>query len=86
MVDIQQIAIKVEVGIAAGLDGSVGWLTGGCARWKVEFCVYSERREGDARDALGGELLGIHDDDFLNVRVRGLVPVGSERSHCDGLG
>jgi hypothetical protein len=86
MVDVQQIAVKVEVGIATSLNSSVCGFASRCARWEVELCKYSKGWEGYTRDALGGELLSIYDNNFLDVGVRGLMPVGSERSHCDGSG
>jgi hypothetical protein len=86
MVDVQQIAVKVEVGIATGLNSSICGFASRCARWEVELCKYSEGWERYTRDALGGEFLCIYDNNFLDVGVRGLMPVGSERSHCDGLG
>ena len=86
MVDVQQVAVEVEVSIATGLNSSVCGFASGCARWEVEFRKYSKGWERYTRDALGGEFLGIYDNNFLDVGVRGLVPVGSERSHCDGLG
>lgn len=81
MVDVQQIAVEVEVGIAAGLDGGVGGLRGRGAGRKVELGEDGEGRESDAGDALGGEL-GRVLDDFLDVGVRGTVPMGDERCHC----
>jgi hypothetical protein len=86
MVDVQQITVQAEVGITASLDSSVGGLAGGCARREIELCVYGKGWKGDPRDALGSEFLGVYDDNFLNVWVRGLLPVGSERSHCDSFG
>jgi hypothetical protein len=86
MVDVQQVAVQVEVGIAAGLDSSVGGFAGRCARWEIELCKYGKGWERDSGDALGGEFLGVYNDNFLDIRVRGLLPVGSERSHCDSLG
>jgi hypothetical protein len=82
MVNVQQVTVQVEMSVAACLNGSVGRFAGGRARREIELRKDSKRWEGNARDALGGEFLGVHDDDFLDVGVRGLVPVGSERSHC----
>jgi len=86
MVDVQQIAVKVEVGIATSLNSSVCGFASRCARWEVELCKYSKGWEGYTRDALGGDFLSIYDNNFLDVGVRGLMPVGSKRSHCDRLG
>lgn len=84
VVDVQQVAVEVEMGVAARLDGGVGGLRGGSAGRKVELCEDGERGEGDARDALCGEL-GRVLNDLLDVRVGGTVPVGDEGCHC-GVG
>lgn len=81
MVDVQQVAVQVEVSVPAGLDGRVGGLIGRGAGGKVELCEHGKGREGDARDALCGELFGVDDDDLLDVGVGRLLPVGDERSH-----
>ena len=81
MVDVQQIAVQVEVSVAASLDGRVRGLIGRGARWKVELCKHGKGREGNSRDALCGELFGVDDDDLLDVGVGRLLPVGDERSH-----
>lgn len=85
MVDVQQITVQTEVSVAAGLNSSVGGFAGSGARREIELCKYGKGWKRNSRDALGGKLLGVYDDNFLNVRVRGLLPVGSERSHCDSL-
>ena len=82
MVNVQQVTVQVEMSVAACLNGGVGRFAGGRARREIELCKDSKRWEGNARDALGGEFLGIYDNNFLDVGVRGLMPVGSERSHC----
>lgn len=81
MVDVQQIAVQVEVSVAAGLDGRVRGLIGRGARGEVELCEHGKGGEGNARDALCGELFGVDDDDLLDVGVGRLLPVGDERSH-----
>lgn len=81
MVDVQQIAVQVEVSVTTGLDGRVRGLIGRGAGGKVELCKHGKRGEGDARDALCGELFGVDDDDLLDVGVGRLLPVGDERSH-----
>ena len=81
MVNVQQVTVQVEMSVAAGLNGSVSRFAGGRAGGEVELCENCKWWERNARDALGGEFLGVHDDDFLDVWVRGLVPMGSERSH-----
>lgn len=82
MVDVQQVAVQVEVRVAAGLDGRVRGLIGRGAGGEVELCKDGKGRQGDARDALCGEFLGVDDDDLLDVRVGRLLPVGDEGSHC----
>jgi hypothetical protein len=80
VVDVEQIAVEVEVGVTASLDGRVGRLRGGSARREVELGENGEGRESDARDALGGEF-GRVLDDFLDVRVGGTGPVGDDGCH-----
>lgn len=82
MIDVQQIAVQVEMSIATSLHSSVGGFADARARREIELCVDSKRRERNTRDTLGGEFLGVDDDDLLDLGVGGLMPVGSERSHC----
>lgn len=80
MVDEQQVAVEVQVALLARLDGRVGGLLGDGAGREGQLGVDGKGRQGDAGEALGGEL-GLVDDDLLDVRVRGLVPVGGEGGH-----
>lgn len=52
------------------------------ARREVEPGKQRKRGERDAGEALCGEFSLVDDDDFLDVGVRGLLPVRSKRGHC----
>lgn len=80
MINIQQITVQIEVRVPAHLHRSIRRLVGNRARREVEFCEYRERRERHFGIALGGEFF-IVDNDVLDGRVRGLVPVRSEGRH-----
>jgi hypothetical protein len=82
MIDVQQIAVQVEMRIATSLHSSVCGLADARARRKFELCKDGKGRERNARDTFGSEFLGVDDYDLLDLGVGGLVPVGSERSHC----
>lgn len=66
--------------IFSHLNGGISWSVGHRARRKVQSRVERERREGDPRETLGGEL-GIVDDNLLDLGVRRLVPMRNERCH-----
>lgn len=80
VIDVQQVAVEVEVGVATRLDGGVGGLLGGGAGRPGEAGEDGKGRERDAGDALGGEL-GLVDEHLLDGRVGGLLPGGGERRH-----
>jgi hypothetical protein len=82
VIDVKQITVQVEMRITTCLHSSVSGFADARARRKFEFCKDRKGRERNTRDALGGEFLGVDDDDLLDLGVGGLVPVGSERSHC----
>ena len=81
VVDVQQIAVEVQVLVTAHLDGGVGRLVGRGAWWEVKLGEDGEGRQGHFGDALGAEL-GLVDDDLLDIGVGGLNPVWRERGHC----
>lgn len=81
MVDIQQIAVQVQVLVTATLDGRIRRLLGRRARGVLELGEQRERRQGNLGDALG-RVLGLVDDEVKTVRVRGLDPVGLDGCHC----
>lgn len=80
VVNIQQVTVEVEMPIASHLHSGIRGLWGFCAWRKVEPGKQRKGRQSDAREALGGEF-GLVDDDLLNVRVRGLLPMRSDGSH-----
>lgn len=81
VIDIQQIAIQIKMAMPAHLHGGVRRLVGNSARREGELRKDSKRRQCHLGVAHGGELLLV-DDDFLNGRVRGLLPVRGEGGHC----
>lgn len=80
MVEIQKIAVEVEVPVPADLDRGVGRLVGQGARGKGQLRDDGEGGRGGRGHALGGEL-GLTDDELQEVRVGRLCPVRLERCH-----
>ena len=65
------------------LDRRVRGLVGQGAGREGQLGEVAEGGEADLGDALGAEL-GLVNQDFLDVGVRGLRPVGRERCHREG--
>ncbi len=86
MVNVQQVTVEVEVRVPASLDSRIGGLIGIGARRKGKLGKDGKWREGDAGQALCGEG-GLVDDDFLDLEVGRLRPVGGDGRHgrCRGL-
>lgn len=80
VVNVQQVAVEVEVAVLGHLDGGVGGLVGGGAGREGHLGEEAKGRQGHARQALGREL-GLVDDDLLDGRVRRLLPVRLEGRH-----
>lgn len=76
MVNINQITIQIQMFISSHLYRRIRRFLSACARWESHFCEESERWEGDAGDGLGGEFVGVCEEDFLDLGVRGLRPGG----------
>lgn len=81
MVDIQQVAVEIQVLVTATLDGSIRRLVGRRAGGELELGKQRKGRQSNLGDALGREL-GLVDDEVKTVRVGGLDPVGLDGSHC----
>ena len=81
VIDVQQVAVEVQVAMLADLHRGIGRVLGHSAGRKVELGIDSKGRQGHLGQALGGEF-GAVDDDPLNGRVGGLMPMGGERAHC----
>jgi hypothetical protein len=75
MVNINQIAVQVQMRIPPLLDSGIG----GFARWRggreIDLGEHAVRCDGDFGERLGGECCGV-DDDFLDGAVGGLRPGG----------
>ena len=84
MIDIHQVRIEVQMLVPAHLDCGIGWSVGGRAWREGQLREEAVRRERHAGDGASGELGGGGDEDLLDLGMRGLSPVGSERCHCDG--
>jgi hypothetical protein len=82
VVDVQQVAVEVQVLVTAELNGSVGRAVGQGTRRECHLGVECKGGERHPGDALGGEL-GIVDDDLLDVRMGWTVPGRGEWS-CHG--
>lgn len=83
MIEIEQIAVEVEVPVLARLDRGIGRVFGPSAWRKVHLGKQAEGRQCHLGQTLGGELM-IIDDHLLNSRVRGLFPMGLQRRrHVD---
>lgn len=80
MVDVQQIAVQVQVLVTATLDGRIRRLLGRRARGVLELGEQRKGRESNLGDALG-RVLGLVDDEVKTVRVGGLDPVGLDGCH-----
>lgn len=81
VVDVEQIAVQVQVLVTAILNRRVRGLGGIRAGRKVEAGIKAPGRHGHLGEALGLEL-GFVDDDLLDLGVGGLNPVRRERGHC----
>lgn len=84
MVDVEQVAVEVQMLVFAHLNGSIGRLVGQGARREVQFDEQAKGRHGHFGQALGHEV-GTADDDVLDVRVGGLLPGGLEGGHCESV-
>ena len=82
MIDVQQVTVEVEVAVAAHLDSGVGGLGGDSAGREGHLCKDGEWRQRDLGQTLGG-VLGVVDDDVLDVRVGRLGPVRLDGSHFE---
>nr|pir hypothetical protein B9J10.210 [imported] - Neurospora crassa [Neurospora crassa] len=80
VVDVQQVAVKIQVLVTATLDGSIRRLLGRRAGGKLELGEQRKGRQSNLGDALGREL-GLVDDEVKTVRVGGLDPMGLDGSH-----
>lgn len=85
VVNVQKVAVEVQVLVPANLDCGVGGLFGKGARRECHLGKDGKRSKRDLGQAFRGEL-GIVDDDILDVRMRRPSPVGSKWRHmCDSL-
>ena len=80
VVDVQQVAVEVQVLVTAILNRRIRGLGGIRAGREIEAGVQTPGRDGDPGEALGLEL-GLVDDDFLDFGVGGANPVRRERGH-----
>jgi hypothetical protein len=83
VIDIEQVAIEVQVCPRTHLDCGVRGLGGDGARRKGHLGVDSIGRERDLGEALGS-VFGLVDDDLLDIRVGWLRPMGLNWCH-DGV-
>ena len=81
VIDVQQVAVQVQMLAAANLDRGVRSLAGEGAGRKVHLGEEAKRRQGHLGEALGGKLRLV-DDDLLDVGVGGTGPEGGDRCHC----
>lgn len=81
MVNVQQIAVEIQVLVLAHLHRGIGRLAGHGARRKLELGEQAKRRHRHLGQALGHEV-GATGDDILDVRVGGLLPGWRKRCHC----
>lgn len=75
MVDINQIAVQVQMRISTALDRGVGRLCRGRRRREIDLGEETVGRDGHLGEGLGSECRLV-DDDFLDVAVGGLRPGG----------
>lgn len=68
VVDVEQVALEIQVAVPAELHGSVRGLVGNGTGWEIHLGKEAERCEGHARQAPGCEFRMV-DDDFLYVRM-----------------
>lgn len=78
MIQVEQIAVQVEMLVLVHLDRGVSRFLGPSARRKIHLGKQAERRHCHLGQALGGEF-SIIDDHLQGLRVRGLLPMGLER-------
>ena len=81
VVDVQQVTVEVQMLVCTELDRRICRFC--CRRaWREgQLCIDCKRREVYPRDALGGKVFFVNDN-LLNVRVGGLLPLRLDWCHC----
>lgn len=84
MIDVEKVAVEVQVLSQAHLDGGIGWLRRNGAGREDHLGEDGEGRQSDLGETLGGEF-GLVDDDLLDCGVGRLRPMRLDWSHGDGV-
>ncbi len=80
MIDVNQVRIKVQVGVSAHLNGSISRIQCSCTRGKRHLGEQAKRCHGDFGDGFRSEAL-FTNDDFLDFSMGRLLPMRGERCH-----
>ncbi len=80
MINVQQVAVEVNMGVRGDLDSGIGSLVYQSA-WREEHPgVEAKGRHRDGGEALGAVLILVHDH-LLDLRMGRLAPIRAKRRH-----
>jgi hypothetical protein len=80
VVDIEQVAIQIHVAVLSDLDRRIRWSLDVGAGREGKFRKDGKRSQRDFGHTRG-PVLGLVHNDLLDIRVRGLDPMGLDGCH-----